>query len=156
MSSEFTREEAMKFLPAKHSWISSGENLSKSISSIQRIFVDLAAYREVQAKEIHCSLRMQKCRIELNLLVAATTKGFISQIIDSFISTLGGYAWYDSIVILWASPWKLELFFLLSRRSKLNNIQLHTLLSCLYFASVVFLLAMFPILPYPPRSETLG
>ena len=81
----------MKFLPAKHSWISSGENLFKSIFFHSKIFVDLAEYREVQSKEIHCSLRIQKCRIELNLLVATTTKGFISQVIDSIISTLGGY-----------------------------------------------------------------
>ena len=66
MNSEFTREEAMKFLPAKHSWISSGENLFKSIFFYSKIFVDLAEYREVQSKEIHCSLRIQKCRIELN------------------------------------------------------------------------------------------
>lgn len=150
MSSEFTREEAMKFLPAKHSWISSGENLFKPISSIQR-FLSIWPNRDVQSKEIHPHAEMQNW-IEFT----ATTIVFIFKIIDSFMSTLGGYAWHDSTVILWASPLKFELFFLLSRWRKLNNIQLHTLLSCFYFASVFFLLAMFPILPSPPRSETLG
>ena len=151
MSSEFTWEEAMKFLPAKHSWISSGENLFKSIFFHSKIFVDLAEYRDVQSKEIHPHAEMQNW-IEFT----ATTIVFIFKIIDSFMSTLGGYAWHDSTVTLWASPLKFELFFLLSRWRKLNNIQLHTLLSCFYFASVFFLLAMFPILPSPPRSETLG
>ena len=85
MSSEFTREVVMRFLPAQFSWIWCKCLQSNSIHS--KIFQSdriQGRYRKKYTAHYACR------NADLNLmLVGATTNGFIFQIIDSLMESWG-------------------------------------------------------------------
>ena len=99
MSSEFKREEGMKFYHLKCSWILM-EMSSKLFCPFKDFFI-LMEYNEVIIKK-YCSLRMQECRLKFDT-GCRNNQCFIFQIMKS-----GGRAW-PGMTVIWTNPYIIQV-----------------------------------------------
>ena len=110
MKSEFTSEVVMEFLPAQFSWIWCKCLQSNFQSDRKQRGFPQKPLLITYAQEPLWLLAFRNADLNL-ILVGATTKGLIFEIIDSLY--LGGYAWPDSTASIFCSAqvtWLTSLF----------------------------------------------